>query len=305
MRPSRQISARTRPGSKAILWLAFSAVTFCSMGCTGTVKPNSNVTTTTPTQPTPPTGQTFAISGTVSPAPSATTTLSLSGAATATTTASSNGTYSFSGLAAGTYAVTPSASGFGFNPTTQAAVITTTDIAGLNFVSAAQTSPTFSLSGTISPASAGSGAAVVLTGPVGATATANSSGAYSFPGLTNGTYSVTPSKSGFTFTPGTQTATVNGVNLAGVNFTGAASSQAAHSVSLQWNASTSTVTGYNIYRSTTSGSGYVKLNGTPLTNLTYTDGSVSSGTTYFYVATAVDSGGDESTNSNQATAVIP
>jgi fibronectin type 3 domain-containing protein len=98
---------------------------------------------------------------------------------------------------------------------------------------------------------------------------------------------------------------VNGANLTGVNFTGAASTQAAHSVSLQWNASTSTVTGYNIYRSTTSGSGYVKLNGSPLTNLTYTDGSVSAGTTYFYVATAVDSAGDESTDSNQATAVIP
>jgi hypothetical protein len=299
---------RTRPSGKAILWLALSAVTLCSIGCTGTVKPNSNVTTQTPpsTPPsTPPGSQTFAISGTVSPAPSATTTISLSGTASATTTAASNGTYSFSGLAAGTYAVTPSASGFGFNPTTQAAIITTSDITGLNFVAAAHTSPTSSLSGTISPASAGSGAAVVLTGPVGATATANSSGAYSFPGLTNGTYSVTPSKSGFTFTPGTQTATVNSANLTGVNFTGVASTQAAHSVSLKWDASTSTVTGYNIYRSTTSGSGFVKLNGSPLTNLTYTDGSVSSGTTYFYVATAVDSGGDESANSNQATAVVP
>jgi hypothetical protein len=307
MRPSRHISVRTRPSGKAILWLTLSAVTLCSIGCTGTVKPNSNVTTQTPpgTPPTTPTGQTFAISGTVSPAPSATTTISLSGTASATTTAASNGTYSFSGLAAGTYAVTPSASGFGFNPTTQAAVITTTDITNLNFVSAAQTSPTFSLSGTISPSSAGSGAAVVLTGPVGATATANSSGAYSFPGLANGTYSVTPSKPGFTFTPGTQTATVNSANLTGVNFTGVASTQAAHSVSLKWDASTSTVTGYNIYRSTTSGSGYVKLNGSPLTNLTYTDGSVSSGSTYFYVATAVDSGGDESPNSNQATAVVP
>jgi hypothetical protein len=306
MRPSRHISVRTRPSGKAILWLALSAVTVGSIGCTGTVKPNSNVTTQTPPgTPTTPTGQTFAISGTVTPAPSATTTISLSGTASATTTAATNGTYSFSGLAAGTYAVTPSASGFGFNPTTQAAIITTSDITGLNFVAAAQTSPTFSLSGTISPASAGSGAAVVLTGPVGATATANSSGGYSFPGLANGTYSVTPSKSGFTFTPGTQTATVNSANLTGVNFTGVASTQAAHSVSLKWDASTSTVTGYNIYRSTTSGSGFVKLNGSPLTNLTYTDGSVSSGTTYFYVATAVDSGGDESANSNQATAVVP
>ncbi len=291
---------RTRPSGKATLWLALSAITLCGIGCTGNVKPNSNVSAQTP-----PSTQTFAISGTVSPAPSAATTISLSGVVGATTTTASNGTYSFSGLPAGTYAVTPTATGFGFNPTTQAAVITTSDVTGLNFVAAAQNSPTFTLSGTISPASAGNGAAVVLSGPVGATATANSSGNYTFPGLTNGTYSVTPNKSGFSFSPGSQTATVTGANVTGVNFTGTASSQQAHSVSLSWDASTSTVTGYNVYRSTTSGSGYVKLNGTPINKLTYTDGSVASGITYFYVATSVDSGGDESTDSNQAVAVVP
>jgi len=300
MRSSRQIDTRVLSKGGAILWLAISTALVCGIGCTGNVKPNSNITTQTPG------GQsTFSISGTVSPAPIVATTISLSGTVSASTTAASNGTFSFSGLAAGTYAVTPSATGFGFNPTTQAAVITTSDVTGLNFIAAAQSSPTFTLSGTISPASAGSGAAVVLSGPVGATVTANSSGSYSFPGLTNGTYSVTPSKSGFAFSPGSQSATVNGANLTGINFTGSASSQQAHSVSLSWIASTSTVKGYNIYRSTSSGSGYVKLNTSLINALTYSDGSVSSGTTYFYVATAVDSGGDESSDSNQAVAVIP
>ena len=82
-----------------------------------------------------------------------------------TTTAATDGTYSFSGLSAGTYAVTPSATGFGFNPTTQAAVISSSDITGVNFVAAAQSGPTFSLSGTISPASAGSGASGRLERP--------------------------------------------------------------------------------------------------------------------------------------------
>jgi hypothetical protein len=299
MRSLRQVHKGAVSKGGAALWLAFSAVWVSGVGCTGSVKTNSGITSPTPGQ------STFAISGTVSPTPTATTTLALSGAATATTTAASNGTYSFSGLAAGTYAVTPSASGFGFNPTTQAAVITSTDVTGLNFISAAQTNPTFTLSGTISPASAGSGAAVVLTGPVGATTTANSSGNYSFPGLTNGTYSVTPTKSGFNFTPATQTATINGANLTGVNFTGAQGSQQVHSVALAWSASTSTVAGYNVYRSTVNGSGYAKLNTSLINALTYSDDAVSSGTTYFYVATAVDSGGDESSNSNQAVAVIP
>jgi hypothetical protein len=78
-----------------------------------------------------------------------------------------------------------------------------------------------------------------------------------------------------------------------------------HTVSLSWIASTSTVSGYNVYRSTTSGSGYVKINTSLVSGLAYTDSSVASGTTYYYVTTAVDSSGNESGFSNQATAVIP
>jgi fibronectin type 3 domain-containing protein len=76
-------------------------------------------------------------------------------------------------------------------------------------------------------------------------------------------------------------------------------------VALTWNASTSTVSGYNVYRSTVSGSGYVKLNSSLVSGLTYTDSNVQSGTTYYYVATAVDSSGNESAYSNQASAPIP
>jgi hypothetical protein len=78
-----------------------------------------------------------------------------------------------------------------------------------------------------------------------------------------------------------------------------------HTVGLSWNASTSTVNGYNVYRSTTSGSGYVKVNGSLVSGLSYTDSGVQNGTTYFYVTTAVDSIGDESVYSNEASAVIP
>ena len=75
---------------------------------------------------------------------------------------------------------------------------------------------------------------------------------------------------------------------------------------MSWIASvTTTVTGYNVYRSTTSGSGYVRINANPITLLNYTDSTVANSTTYFYVATAVDSNGLESSFSTQATAVIP
>jgi hypothetical protein len=78
-----------------------------------------------------------------------------------------------------------------------------------------------------------------------------------------------------------------------------------HFVDLSWNASTSVVVGYNVYRSTTSGGPYTKLNSALVPTTAYTDSSVQSGLTYFYVVTAVDSGGRESFNSNQTTAAIP
>ena len=87
--------------------------------------------------------------------------------------------------------------------------------------------------------------------------------------------------------------------------TGTQQSQSQHSVALSWDASTSHVIGYNIYRGTASGGPYAKLNPSATTTTVYTDSSVQSGQTYYYVTTAVDSGNVESAYSNQATAEIP
>lgn len=79
-----------------------------------------------------------------------------------------------------------------------------------------------------------------------------------------------------------------------------------HSVSLIWIASTSAgVAGYNVYRGTVSGGPYSKLTAAPVSGTSYTDSTVQSGQTYFYVTTAVNAQGVESSDSNQATAVIP
>jgi hypothetical protein len=78
-----------------------------------------------------------------------------------------------------------------------------------------------------------------------------------------------------------------------------------HSVSLSWTASTSSVTGYNVYRGTTSGGPYTKLNSSLVVGTNYEDRPVQAGTTYYYVATAVDSSNNESAYSNQAQAVVP
>jgi hypothetical protein len=92
-----------------------------------------------------------------------------------------------------------------------------------------------------------------------------------------------------------------------IPLSGTGTAAAQDSVSLTWTASSSSdVTGYYAYRSTTEGSGYVKLNPTsPTSTEEYTDSTVESGTTYYYVVTAVDSSDVESDYSAPATAVIP
>lgn len=74
-------------------------------------------------------------------------------------------------------------------------------------------------------------------------------------------------------------------------------------VLLNWNDSTeSDLAGYNIYRSTTSGSGYTKLNAEILTSSDYTDNSVTNETTYYYVVTAADAVANESVYSTEVSA---
>jgi fibronectin type 3 domain-containing protein len=80
--------------------------------------------------------------------------------------------------------------------------------------------------------------------------------------------------------------------------------QAAIPVTATWNAnSEADLAGYNIYRSTTHGSGYVKINTAPIPKSatpTFVDninGSVQA--TYYYVVTAIDTSGNESGHSNE------
>jgi hypothetical protein len=84
--------------------------------------------------------------------------------------------------------------------------------------------------------------------------------------------------------------------------TGAA---AQHTVSLSWKASSSAVSGYDIYRGTTSGGPYSRVNGSTNTGTTYSDTTVVANETYYYVVTGVNSSGSQSNYSNQVTAAVP
>jgi fibronectin type 3 domain-containing protein len=75
------------------------------------------------------------------------------------------------------------------------------------------------------------------------------------------------------------------------------------SVSLDWNDNgEGDLDGYNVYRSTTSGSGYSQINGSLVGSSDYTDNTVTNGITYYYVVTAVDTASNESGYSNEESA---
>lgn len=83
-----------------------------------------------------------------------------------------------------------------------------------------------------------------------------------------------------------------------------AASTSAHSVQLNWNASSSSgLSGYRVYRSTVSGGYYAMLSSPSGTS--FTDNNVQSGATYYYVVAALNSSGQQSPYSNQVTAVVP
>jgi serine protease len=83
--------------------------------------------------------------------------------------------------------------------------------------------PTYSVSGTITD-SAGTGISGVTVSSGSSTATTGSNGAYTLTGLGATTYTLTPSLSGYAFSPASRSVTINNANVTGVNFTGSTSS---------------------------------------------------------------------------------
>jgi O-glycosyl hydrolase len=79
--------------------------------------------------------------------------------------------------------------------------------------------PLFQISGTVGPSSLIADTTISLSGSSGATTTVDASGNFTFGGLANGNYAVTPTKAGFTFTPTTRSITLSGGDVAGLTFT--------------------------------------------------------------------------------------
>ena len=157
---------------------------------------------------------TYSISGTISGTGGDSATVTLGGTGNASAIADSAGNYSFSGLANGAYTVTPGKAGFTFTPASTSVNVNGGNVMGVNFSSVAQI---FSIAGNIS-GPGGSGASLALTGAANTTTTSDSAGNYVFSGLQTGSYVVTHTLNGFTFSPSSQAVNVSGANLTGINF---------------------------------------------------------------------------------------
>ncbi len=70
-------------------------------------------------------------------------------------------------------------------------------------------------------------------------------------------------------------------------------------------ASENDVVGYYVYRATTSGGPYTKINSMPVTATSYADSTVTAGTTYYYTVKALDCALNESVASSPEVTVMP
>jgi hypothetical protein len=131
-------------------------------------------------------------------------------------TTNSAGYFTFNKVPDGNYTITPTLSGYIFSPPSKNVTMNGATVSGQNFIGATG----YSVTGRIATSSGVSIAGVTVTADSGQSAVSNSAGYYTINGVPNGTHTLTPSKSGMTFTPPTKSITVNGANISGQNFIG-------------------------------------------------------------------------------------
>ena len=142
--------------------------------------------------------------------------VTLSGDASDTDTTGAGGTYSFPNLADGSYVVTPTKGGSTFAPVSDAVAVS-----GSNEV-ATTMAQAWAITGDIVDwADAGiEGVLVTLSGDASDTDTTDADGAYSFPGLADGSYTATPTKADYLFDPASRAAAVSGADAAVTDIAG-------------------------------------------------------------------------------------
>jgi hypothetical protein len=145
-------------------------------------------------------------------------TLSGSGIGSSTTT-NGDGVYSFTGVQNGSYIITLSKSRYTFSPQNLTVTVNNSHVAGQDFagshisIISGRVTQMTTLGETVV-----AGVMMTLSGSGLGSATTNGNGVYSFTGVPNGNYIITPSKSRYTFSPQNLTVTVNNADVAEVDF---------------------------------------------------------------------------------------
>ena len=162
----------------------------------------------------------YSISGTVSGAATQGVTLTLSGTGSSTNTSAADGTFNFAGRSNGSYTVTPSLSGYTFTPSSRNITVSGKNVTGCDFV-ATKNPGIYSISGTVSGA-IHEGVTIALSGEFSSTTVSAADGSYSFTGLADGSCTVTPELSDYTFTPYSRDVSITGADQTGMDFTATA-----------------------------------------------------------------------------------
>ena len=161
---------------------------------------------------------TFSISGVVKTggAPLSGVTVTLGGVLRKTTTTDASGNYAFAALGNGDYTVTLSKTGYSFSPASRAVTVNGADVTGQDF-----TATTYSISGKVMAGGTPlSGVTITLGGTLHRTTTTDPNGNYTLAALGDGDYTVTPAKTGYSFSPVSRPVTVSGADITGQDFTG-------------------------------------------------------------------------------------
>lgn len=238
------------------------------------------------------------ISGTVTGAggaPISGVTVNLTGSDTQSDTTDTSGAYSFT-VAAGTYTLMPSKTGYAFTPSSRSNVtVSNADVTGQNF--AATVSSTYTIAGTIGGAW-GEDVTVTLqqsgSSTVLQTKKTAADGTYSFTGLANEAYVVTPSLPGYSYSPAAPTVTLGGANkvqdftayssMTSYSITGSITYSGSKSGKVYVYAHSSTCMSCNAYAGTS-----VQLNGTgSATSVQYTVRGLAAGT--YALSAGMDTG---------------
>jgi hypothetical protein len=156
---------------------------------------------------------TYMISGTVTSGSSGLAGVTISFGNGNTTMTNDSGYFGLSGLAPGSYTLTPSLTGHIFTPETLSVTITSADAENQDFSEVFK----HDINGQVTTNGVGLSGVTLSLGN-GITTTTNGSGNYTLSNLIPGSYTVTPSMTGITFLPASLPVTIGSADVGGVNF---------------------------------------------------------------------------------------